>query len=97
MRCEVIIRERPGTGPAAVPSSTSLVPLASFSAVYVCCGVQLGPGCLRNTLFSRSRDDRGRRQTGQQAARESPDGLDVSVTISLPDVPALAVGSYDFV
>jgi hypothetical protein len=48
-------------------------------------------------MFSRSRDDRGRRQTGQQAARESPDGLDVSVTISLPDVPALAVGSYDFV
>jgi hypothetical protein len=30
------------------------------------------PGCLRNTLFRQSRDDRGRRQTGQQAAARKP-------------------------
>ena len=36
--CEVIFRVRPGTGPAAVPSSTSLVPLASVSAACVCWG-----------------------------------------------------------
>jgi hypothetical protein len=29
-------------------------------------------GCLRETLFGRSRDDRGRRQTGQQATARKP-------------------------
>src|SRR5262249_57292197 len=79
--CEVIARERPGTGPAAVPSSTSLVPLASFSAACVCCGSQRGPPvcAIPGAVVATSAGAAAR--PASTLRRERPDVSDVSVTL----------------
>ena len=44
MMCDVISRDRPGTGPAAVPSKISFVPLASLRAACACCAAAVHAG-----------------------------------------------------
>src|SRR5215475_4339174 len=79
--CEVISRERPGTGPAAVPSSTSLVPLVSFSAACGRCGFQRGPPvcAMLGAVVATSAGAAAR--PASTLRREKPDVPDVSVTL----------------
>src|SRR5215472_4897813 len=84
--------DRPGSGPAPVPSSTSLVPLASLSAACVCCGVQFGPaGCAALGPIAASAGAAAK--VASRVRRERLDLVNVSVIVSLPETRgASAVG-----
>ena len=87
-------RDRPGAGPAPVPSSTSLVPLASLRAACVCCGVQLGrAGCAVLGPVVASTGAAAR--VASRVRRERLDWLNVSVTVSLPEMPGTLGNSLD--
>src|SRR6478752_9956791 len=76
---EVISRERPGTGPAAVPSRTSLVPFASLSAACACWGVQRGPTVCARLCSVVAVTIGTAASPASRLRRESSDGLDLSV------------------
>src|SRR5215467_12028185 len=81
---EVISRERPGTGPAAVPSNTSLVPFASLSAACACCAVQRGPTVCAKLCSVVLVTIGAAASPASRLRRESSDGFDVSVIVYLP-------------
>src|ERR1700731_2563365 len=82
--CEVISRERPGTGPAAVPSSTTLVPFASFKTAWACCGVQRGPSVCAVLGPTVAASVGVAKRPVSRLRRERPNSVDVFGTASLP-------------
>src|SRR6185312_15626946 len=82
MMCDVILRERPGTGPAAVPSRTSFVPLASFNAACACWAADIVPRCAKAGFASPSAGVAA--APARRARREKRGRGDVSVTGGLP-------------